>query len=106
MVFILNSYLELKEVCDENLLILQLARLYATSPERIILLLATNSISKTCLEVSKVLEQINHTVSECAPLPSENLYIKLYNGLDYYNSYICLHNLNSKDNRKLLKISY
>ncbi|XP_065361767.1 uncharacterized protein LOC135955341 [Calliphora vicina] len=89
---------ELKENCDENQLILQLARLYVTSPERIILLLSTKSITKTCQDVSDVLQQINQTVSDCIPLPQDNLYMKLFNGLDYFNSYVCLYNPNTRSN--------
>lgn len=91
---------DVKGNCNENQLILQLARLYATSPERIISLLCTDSVNRTCLEVSDVLERINHTLSDCKPLQKDNLYLKLNNGLDYLNSYLCRSNANSKSKRE------
>ncbi|KNC22491.1 hypothetical protein FF38_07231, partial [Lucilia cuprina] len=93
---------ELKEVCDEKKLILQLARLYIISPERIILLLTRKSLNKECLKVADVLQHINSTISVSIPLPVDNLYMKLYNSLDYYNSYVCLYNPNTRGNLEFL----
>lgn len=87
---------ELKDNCDENQLLLQLARLYVTSPERIISLLSSKSLKSTCQEISDVLQHINATLSDSIPLPKENLYMKLNSGLDYFNSFICLYNPSSR----------
>lgn len=79
---------------------MQLARLYVISPERIVLLLTKHSVTETCHEVADVIKHINNTIEDSMPLPPDNLYMKLYNGLSYYNSYTCLYNQNRKIQRK------
>ncbi|KAL9903531.1 uncharacterized protein LOC119637953 [Glossina fuscipes] len=88
----LKSVKEVKEHCDENQLLLQLARLYVTSPEGIVLLLSTKSLRSTCKEVSGVLTHINDTLGNSEPPPPDNLYMKLYLALDYFNHFICYYN--------------
>lgn len=75
--------------CDENRLVYQLARLYIVSPERIILLLTDKSLRTTCRDVGYTLHNINNTLVDCLPLPQNNLYKKLYDGLIYFNNHIC-----------------
>ncbi|KAM7358185.1 uncharacterized protein ACRADG_003241 [Cochliomyia hominivorax] len=87
---------ELKDNCDEQEIVLQLSRLYVISPERIILLLTQDSIKETCQDIDDILQHINLTITESKPLPVDNLYMKLYSGLVYYNSYACLYNKNIK----------
>ncbi|TMW51494.1 hypothetical protein DOY81_003399 [Sarcophaga bullata] len=86
---------ELKAACDEKQLILQLARLYVTSPERIVLLLTSISLRNTCERVSDILHNINQTLTECVPLAHDNLYMRLTCGLDYFNTQICLNTMHS-----------
>ena len=76
-------------------MILQLARLYITSPERIVLLLTSTSLRNTCERVSDVLIIINKTLSECIPLAKDNLYMRLTSGLDYFNTQICLNTIHT-----------
>lgn len=74
----------------ENQVLLQLARLYIVSPERIILLITRPSIRQTCNEVREVLKHVNVTLEEARIHRVNNLYLNLYRGLDYYHDFICL----------------
>lgn len=81
-------------------MVLQLARLRVISPERIVLLITKHSIAETCQEVTDVVNHINYTLEHSIPLPQDNLYMKLYNSLNYYNSYTCFYNQNLRTQRK------
>ncbi|XP_073841259.1 uncharacterized protein [Musca autumnalis] len=75
--------------CDENKLLQQFARLYIISPERIVLLLTEKPLFNTCNKVSDILAKINAILIESRPLPTNNLYVKLYNALRHFNDSIC-----------------
>lgn len=76
--------------CDENQLMLNLANLQITSPERIILqITGTRKPYDVC---DKVLKMINNTLRgqrECHPLEPDNLYVKLFRGLEMFVSAYC-----------------
>lgn len=75
-------------LCDDNPLVMQLARLYVISPERIVLLLAEPMLVESCEEVSDVLDRINSATSNCI-VAADNIYGKLAEGLSYYKSEVC-----------------
>ncbi|XP_037933965.1 uncharacterized protein LOC119668504 [Teleopsis dalmanni] len=81
--------------CDGNQLLLQLANLYIVSPERIVLLLTTESYNDTCEDLRSMLTHINATLSTCVPLPTAKLYLKLRDGSEYFDKHICC-NLDTK----------
>lgn len=78
-----------KEVCDENQLMLQLAKLYIISPERIILQLTCSTVTEMCKELKLVLNKLNQQFQTCMPLPKDNLYMKLLAGAHVLNQNIC-----------------
>ncbi|XP_023163081.2 uncharacterized protein LOC111594144 [Drosophila hydei] len=75
-------------LCDDNPLVMQLARLYVISPERIVLLLAEPMLVESCEEISDVLDRINSATSNCI-VAADNIYGKLAEGLSYYKSEVC-----------------
>lgn len=81
---------EVKDVCDENQLMLQLAKLYIISPERIILQLTCSTVADMCKELKLVLNKLNQQFQSCSPLPKDNLYMKLLAGAHVLNQKICL----------------
>lgn len=90
-----------KEVCDENQLMLQLAKLYIISPERIILQLTSCSVNEMCKELKLLLNKLNHQFQSCTPLPKENLYMKLLAGAHILEKKVC-----EKDNVCLSELIY
>lgn len=75
-------------LCDDNPLVMQLARLYVISPERIVLLLAQPMLVESCEEISDVLDRISSATSNCI-VAEDNIYGKLADGLSYYKSEVC-----------------
>ncbi|XP_030377126.1 uncharacterized protein LOC115626018 [Scaptodrosophila lebanonensis] len=75
-------------LCDDNPVLLQLARLYIISPERIMLLLAQPSLIDSCSEISDVLSHIRANTANCR-LAEDNIYGKLTDGLDYFKAEVC-----------------
>ncbi|KAH8395584.1 hypothetical protein KR222_000984, partial [Zaprionus bogoriensis] len=75
-------------MCDDNPVVMQLARLYVVSPERIVLLLAQPQLMESCDEIADVLTHIASFTSDCV-LAEDNIYAKLTNGLHYYKSEMC-----------------
>ncbi|XP_034099142.2 uncharacterized protein LOC117564464 [Drosophila albomicans] len=86
-------------LCDDNPVVMQLARLYVVSPERIVLLLAQPLLAESCDEIADVLEHIRGATSNCI-LADDNIYGKLTNGLRYYKSEVCDGGSESSGNRK------
>ncbi|XP_055842167.1 uncharacterized protein LOC129909182 [Episyrphus balteatus] len=78
-----------KEMCDENQIMLQLAKMYIVSPERVLMLLTTDSLQETCKNLSEAMEKINKTQTGCIPLNSENLYMKLLKTVKFFDASIC-----------------
>lgn len=78
-----------KECCDENQLMLQLAKLYIISPERIILQLTYSSVNDICKELKLVLNKLDQQFLNCLPLPKDNLYMKLLEGARILNEKVC-----------------
>ncbi|XP_053954567.1 uncharacterized protein LOC128860833 [Anastrepha ludens] len=78
-----------QDLCDEMQIMLHLACIRVTSPERILLLLTWDSKNSTCNSVHRVLQHINDTLTDCVPLPSNNLYMRLYRALQFFNGQIC-----------------
>ncbi|EDW77399.1 uncharacterized protein Dwil_GK18899 [Drosophila willistoni] len=76
------------QFCDDNPILLQLARLYAVSPERIVLLLAQPSLMDSCGEIADVLSHIQASTRDCL-VAEDNIYGKLTNGLDYFKTEVC-----------------
>lgn len=77
-----------ENVCDDNPVVMQLARLYVVSPERIVLLLAQPMVVEACEEVADVLTHIQSVTSNCK-FADDNIYAKLTNGLRYYKAEVC-----------------
>ncbi|XP_034666756.1 uncharacterized protein LOC117900480 [Drosophila subobscura] len=75
-------------ICDDNPVLMQLARLYVVSPERIVLLLAQPSLVDSCAEIRDVLANIHAATSKCVLAP-DNIYGKLSDGLDYFKEVVC-----------------
>ncbi|XP_017151258.1 uncharacterized protein LOC108161494 [Drosophila miranda] len=75
-------------ICDDNPVLMQLARLYVVSPERIVLLLAQASLVDSCAEIYDVLGNIHAATSNCVLAP-DNIYAKLSDGLDYFKEVVC-----------------
>lgn len=78
-----------KELCDENQIMLHLAKMYIVSPERVLMLLTTDSLEDTCKRISEEMEKIKMTQEGCIPLSSENLYMKLLKTFKYFDAEIC-----------------
>lgn len=76
------------QLCDDNPLVMQLARLYVISPEHIVLLLAQPMLVEACEEISDVLDHISSATSNCI-VAEDNIYGKLAEGLSYYKSEVC-----------------
>ncbi|EDW03640.1 GH10396 [Drosophila grimshawi] len=81
--------------CNDNALVLQLARLYVVSPERIVLLLAQPQLKESCAEIADVLDRIRGATSNCM-LADDNIYAKLADGLKYYKEEVCDGGANKK----------
>ncbi|XP_017056405.1 uncharacterized protein LOC108098182 [Drosophila ficusphila] len=77
-----------KRLCDDNPVLMQLARLYVVSPERIILLLAQPSLTDSCAEILDVLGKIGSSMRNCVLAP-DNIYGKLTDGLSYFQAEVC-----------------
>ncbi|XP_017067075.2 LOW QUALITY PROTEIN: uncharacterized protein LOC108105151 [Drosophila eugracilis] len=75
-------------LCDDNPVLMQLARLYVVSPERIVLLLAQPSLGDSCAEITDVLSKIRKSMQNCVLTP-DNIYGKLTDGLSYFESEVC-----------------
>lgn len=86
-------------LCDDNPVLMQLARLYVVSPERIVLLLAQPLLTECCNEIADVLGHIQSATSNCI-LADDNIYGKLANGLMYYKAEVCDGGSESSSNRK------
>ncbi|EDW54553.1 GM18653 [Drosophila sechellia] len=76
-------------LCDDNPVLMQLARLYVVSPERIVLLLAQPSLTESCAEISDVLDNIRNSMRNCVLAP-DNIYGRLAEGLSYFQSEVCV----------------
>ncbi|XP_016961637.2 uncharacterized protein LOC108032338 [Drosophila biarmipes] len=77
-----------KRLCDDNPVLMQLARLYVVSPERIVLLLAQPSLTDSCAEITEVLANIRKSMRNCILTP-DNIYGRLTDGLSYFQSEVC-----------------
>ncbi|XP_028895393.1 uncharacterized protein LOC105211087 isoform X1 [Zeugodacus cucurbitae] len=77
------------EMCDEMQVMLHLACIRATSPERILLLLTREPLSKVCAKTSNVVQHINETLTDCVPLPTTNLYMRLYRAVIFFYGQMC-----------------
>ncbi|KAH8409968.1 hypothetical protein KR009_003408, partial [Drosophila setifemur] len=75
-------------LCDDNPVLMQLARLYVVSPERIVLLLAQPSLRESCVEISDVLQNVQRSMHNCVLAP-DNIYGKLSDGLSYFQKEVC-----------------
>ncbi|XP_017096898.3 LOW QUALITY PROTEIN: uncharacterized protein [Drosophila bipectinata] len=76
-------------LCDDNPILMQLARLYVVSPERIVLLLSQTSLTDSWLaEIHDVLENIKNSMRLCVLAP-DNIYGNLANGLSYFRKEVC-----------------
>ncbi|XP_067613797.1 uncharacterized protein [Eurosta solidaginis] len=80
---------EQTDMCDEMQIMLHLACLRVTSPERILHLLSWDSTINTCNSTYKVLGHINDTLQDCMPLPPQNLYMRLYHALEFFYEQQC-----------------
>lgn len=76
------------KLCDDNPILMQLARLYVVSPERIVLLLSQTSLPDSCAEINDVLENIRKSMRRCVLAP-DNIYGNLANGLNYFRKEVC-----------------
>lgn len=76
-------------LCDDNPVLMQLARLYVVSPERIVLLLAQPSLTESCAEITDVLDNIRNSMRNCVLAP-DNIYGRLADGLSYFQSEVCV----------------
>ncbi|XP_044316366.1 uncharacterized protein LOC108046061 [Drosophila rhopaloa] len=74
--------------CDDNPVLMQLARLYVVSPERIVLLLAQPSLTDSCAEITDVLGNIHSSMRNCVLAP-DNIYGRLADGLSYFRAEVC-----------------
>ncbi|XP_019892806.1 uncharacterized protein LOC101895554 [Musca domestica] len=83
--------------CDENKILQQFARLYITSPERIVHLLTERPLFNTCNQVSDVLTKINKILTRHQAFSVDNLYVKLYNGLKHFDDNICQRSFSAED---------
>ncbi|KAH8393490.1 hypothetical protein KR200_002605, partial [Drosophila serrata] len=77
-----------KNLCNDNPVLQQLARLYVVSPERIVLLLSQPSLAYSCTEISDVLDKIQGSMRNCVLAP-DNMYGRLVDGLRYFRSEVC-----------------
>ncbi|XP_039492447.1 uncharacterized protein LOC120452341 [Drosophila santomea] len=77
-----------ERLCDDNPVLMQLARLYVVSPERIVLLLAQPSLTESCAEITDVLGNIRKSMRNCVLAP-DNIYGRLVDGLSYFQSEVC-----------------
>ncbi|KAH8273685.1 hypothetical protein KR018_008854, partial [Drosophila ironensis] len=77
-----------RRVCEDNPMLIQLARVYVVSPERIVLLLTEPSLPDSCEEVEEVLRNIRASTKDCVMTPS-NIYGKLADGLDFFRKEVC-----------------
>ncbi|XP_017013919.2 uncharacterized protein [Drosophila takahashii] len=75
-------------LCDDNPVLMQLARLYVVSPERIVLLLAQPSLTDSCAEITEVLGNIRKSMRNCILAP-DNIYGRLTDGLAYFQAEVC-----------------
>ncbi|KAH8353211.1 hypothetical protein KR084_009670 [Drosophila pseudotakahashii] len=75
-------------LCDDNPVLMQLARLYVVSPERIVLLLAQPSLTDSCAEITEVLGNIRKSMRNCILAP-DNIYGRLTDGLAYFQTEVC-----------------
>ncbi|XP_041631881.1 uncharacterized protein [Drosophila kikkawai] len=76
------------DLCNDNPVLQQLARLYVVSPERIVLLLSQPSLTDSCAEISDVLDKIKSSMENCVLAP-DNLYGRLADGLRYFRTEVC-----------------
>ncbi|XP_064542167.1 uncharacterized protein LOC135431145 [Drosophila montana] len=83
-----GAVLSVNRLCDDNPVVMQLARLYVVSPERIVLLLAQPMLMESCEEISDVVDHIRAATSNCF-LSDDNIYGKLAEGLKYYKAEVC-----------------
>ncbi|XP_055389968.1 uncharacterized protein LOC129618953 [Condylostylus longicornis] len=81
--------------CNENLLLVHLAKFYITSPERIIFLTTVESIDITCEKLSQFIRIIERESQNCIRLNNDNLYSKLYVSVIIYYENFC--EINSKE---------
>ncbi|EDW57608.2 uncharacterized protein [Drosophila virilis] len=86
-------------LCDDNPLVMQLARLYVVSPERIVLLLAQPMLMEACEEISDVVDHIRSATSNCF-ISDDNIYGKLADGLKYYKEEVCDGGADSSSSNK------
>ncbi|KAI8043825.1 uncharacterized protein LOC128261525 [Drosophila gunungcola] len=77
-----------ERLCDDNPVLMQLARLYVVSPERIVLLLAQPSLTASCDEIADVLGNIQRSMRNCV-LEPDNIYGRLADGLSYFRTEVC-----------------
>ncbi|XP_017469755.1 PREDICTED: uncharacterized protein LOC108361615 [Rhagoletis zephyria] len=77
------------DLCNEMQIMLHLACIRVTSPERILLLLTWDSVGNTCNSTHRVLGHINDTLTDCVPSPTTNLYMRLYRALEFFDEQIC-----------------
>ncbi|XP_061400945.1 uncharacterized protein LOC133336683 [Musca vetustissima] len=83
--------------CDENKLLQQFARLNIMSPEGIVQLVTEKPMLNTCNAVADVLIKINKIITKSKLSAKENLYVKLYNGLRYFDESICQQRFSAEE---------
>uniref|UniRef100_W8BTQ5 Uncharacterized protein n=2 Tax=Ceratitis capitata TaxID=7213 RepID=W8BTQ5_CERCA len=77
------------DLCDEMQIMLHLACIRITSPERILLLLTWDSLPAACDKTASVLGHINDTLTDCTPPQTNNLYMRLYKALVFFQGQMC-----------------
>lgn len=77
--------------CDDNRLMLRLAQMQITSPERIVLLLfGAGGLVELCRTIRETIVATTADLRQCAPFETDNLYWLLFNGVGVMFRKLCL----------------
>ena len=79
-----------KRPCDENKLLLRLANLQITSPEKIVLMITMDNLNELCRTLNTNINEVEHEFENCFPtLEKDNLYLLIYQGMKVLNRKLC-----------------
>lgn len=76
--------------CNENLLMIRLAKLKLTGPERILqLLVRSQDLNEMCTELRSTMSGVHTDYRQCIPLATDNLFANLFRGIEQMYTLFC-----------------
>ncbi|KAK2583598.1 hypothetical protein KPH14_009540 [Odynerus spinipes] len=88
---ITHKSLPKKIKCNEDQILLYLAKLQVINPEDILLIASYKDIDYLCRKIVQTLDSLDNVMQTCIPLPEDHLYMQLIAGLRMFSSKLCVY---------------